>query len=184
MRFFDGVGPQDVLDLRRETAAEVEGRFSLLARERGKIVPGSRRKGKNVWTVYGRTFLATNIVPAALGGAAPPQYVFYIGLGIGAQTEVSTVSQLASPVPISFGTYLKAVGSVDFPNDPVTSAAFIVEFGTTDFAGNPELREAGLFLDDAVPTLGDNNPVAYKNFEPLVKTSQFRLEVRWEIRFR
>jgi hypothetical protein len=33
------------------------------------------------------------------------------------------------------------------------------------------------------PSVGTNPPIAYKVFEPLTKTVDFTLEIRWDIRF-
>lgn len=192
IRLVDGLGPQDVLQLKAgPDRPGVTGYFSMVARERGKIVPGSRREGacqvrqgSNVWTVTGRSFLAYQITPLALGGT--DDRVTYMGLGSGALPEVASVLELQSPLPYSPNLYKKAIVDAEFPNDPPTSVAFICEFEASNFSygGNVELREAGLFLASAVVGVGTGAPVAYKNFEPLTKTSQFRLEIRWEIRFR
>ncbi len=36
----------------------IVGRLSIVCRERGKIVPGTRRFGENIWTFTGREYLA------------------------------------------------------------------------------------------------------------------------------
>ena len=178
----------------------VECNFRMVGRSGGKIVPGTLREGHNVWTVTGRGYLAQLMSNRLY---APPtalrdDKVLWMGLGSGAQPEVASVEALAAPVPYITGTYLKQIQSAVFPTDPPTSVAYNIEFLETEISLGPGsaviLREAGLFsgqkwigvlpMIDIDPDAGNEPPLAYKNFEPLTKTTQFRLQVRWEIRFR
>jgi hypothetical protein len=164
----------------------VRANVELWLTERGKIVPGSRRRGHNVWTFTGREYLAQVITPA-LGWAGRDDKVNYMGVGEGSQPEVASVDQLVANIEYTSGLYLKAIQSIEFPNDPATSTAFLLEFDETEIndATTPkEIREIGLFTSDMLPGTPDQAPVAYKTFEPLTKTEQFRLSVRWEVRFR
>ena len=173
----------------------VEANIELWLTERGKIVPGSRREGHNVWTLTGREYLA-QIMSPALGWSGRPGKVNYMGVGEGSQPEVASVDQLAAGLLYTPGAYLKAITGVIFPTSPATSAAFTIEFTEleiNDGLAPKEVREIGLFTSDTwsggvlvpMPTSTPNQaPVAYKTFEPLTKTEQFRLSVRWEVRFR
>jgi len=170
----------------------VECNFRMFATERGKIVRGSLREGHNVWTVTGRTYLAQSIAYSDYAALTPirSDKVFYMGLGSGAQPEVASVEALANPVPYLTNQYMKPIQSAEFPTDPITSVAFNTEFLEGEISigagASVELREAGLYTENESGHVSDGlgAPVAYKNFEPLVKTTQFRLQVRWEIRFR
>jgi len=174
--------------LRDEFRPEIN--FRMVARERGKIVPGSIREGHNVATVTGREYYAQIGTYSDYVAKTPVRTdrIFYMGVGDGAQPEVASVDQLASAVEWDIGKYLKPISSAEFPNDPATSVVYLCEFLETDISigagGTQEIREAGLFTEISDDAATDNAPLAYKNFEPLVKTTQFRLEVRWEIRFR
>jgi len=199
VRLADRVRTLGRFGLKAGAPREVEGRFSLIGRERGKIVPGTRREGKNVWTLTGREYLAQSQATIVGAWTGRNDKVTYIGFGSGSQPEVASVDRLAAPVQWDGAQYLKSIaifGAVDFPSDPITSVAYILEFEEDEISVggiNVVLREAGLFtaekwngvaLVPIVPADPAEPPVAYKSFEPLTKTIQFRIEVRWEIRFR
>jgi hypothetical protein len=187
----------------------IESNIALCMRERGKIVPKSRRDGHNVITVTGRNMFSKVIAWSALGVTDTPftqRRVRWIGVGAGSQLEVTTVSQLAQAVlaVASPADYLVPINAPpSFPTS--TSVEFAYEFGTTEVStgGVPVLvSEVGLFADvnpasaggsedvagggvpttlnPAVPT---NPPISYKAFEGLTKTKDFTLEVRWTFRF-
>lgn len=187
---------------------EIESNMFAVMRERGKIVPGSRREGHNVFTVTGRNLLSKLLAWKTIGVTDVPytqRRIRWIGVGIGAQLEVPTVSQLVQPVVASGSNYLLAINSPPtFPNS--TSVEYSYEFGTTEIsvgATPVAVTEAGLFADiqpvstgggdeDVAsgalettldPTEPDNPPVAYKAFGALTKTPDFTLEIRWIFRF-
>ena len=130
-------------------------------------------------------------------------------MGEGTQIEATTVSTLVAPVLSTPTDYLVAIQSVEFPTS--NSVRFIKEFLLNEItvtATPVQITEAGLFADvsPAVagygndgsedvahdpgnvdttlnPSLSINAPIAYKAFEPLTKTIDFTLEVRWDFRF-
>jgi hypothetical protein len=191
---------------------QVEGFFSAVCRERGKLVYGTRREGKNIWTLTGREFLAQLMSysfygTAAHGSGSPnpdlptrDDRIRYFGFGIGTQPEVSSVTALVTPITFDGGgTYLAQVALPTYPLAPSRST---VEYGRTytelelSFAGTVNLTEAGLFTDgdsgaNYAPRTRDTSlanaaaqaPAAYKSFEPLKKTQNFVLDVSWQIRF-
>ena len=183
-----------------------------LMRSRGKIVPGSLREDHNVFTITGRNWLSKLISWNAIAADDVPytqRRVRWVGVGTGSQLEVTTVSALANPViaRASPSQYLVPIDSLPtFPTS--TSVEFAYEFATTEITtgGVPvAVSEAGLFTDvnpaetahkgiddvefsPTVPTTLDpsttnNPPIAYKAFEPLVKTFDFTLQIRWTFRF-
>lgn len=186
--------------------------MTALLRERGKIVPHSRREGHNVFTITGRNWLSKLIAWNAINAADEPftqRRVRWVGVGSGSQLEVTTVSALANPViaRAAPNQYLVPLDSpATFPTS--TSVEFAYEFATTEITtgGVPvAVSEAGLFTDvnpadtahkgiddvefsPTVPTTlnpadTNNPPIAYKAFEPLVKTVDFTLQIRWTFRF-
>lgn len=181
----------------------IEGRFHLELRERGKRV--TSRDGFNIWTLTGREFLAELI---ALESNNPRTLfrndrVAYIGMGSGAQSEVSNITSLVDPVVYKTGEYLAALATpATFPSSGTTttktSTRLIREFSTGEISlgYNVVLTEAGLFTDgdpdndwdtSSTPTdfstAAERAPVAYKTFEPITKTTQFTLRVVWDVRF-
>jgi hypothetical protein len=182
--------------------------FHAQMRCRGKLVPSSVRDGHNVFTVTGRNLLARLLSWQTIGGTDIPytnRRVRWMGVGIGSQLEVSTVSSLAQAQLGDAINYLLPVQATEFPT--TTSARFIREFGANEItiSNTPVVvTEAGMFADvlpasaggvddvavdpgnvDTVldPSVGTNPPIAYKVFEPLTKTVDFTLEIRWDIRF-
>ena len=186
--------------------------FYAVLRERGKLVPGSRRVGHNVFTTSGRNWLTKLISWYSTSSVDQPftnRRVRWIGLGTGTQIEATTVAKLVTPVLATSTDYLVAVQAVEFPTS--TSVRFIKEFLLNEISitSTPViLTEAGLFADvnparpglandgsedvpfdpgnvDTVlnPSSGLSAPIAYKAFEPLTKTVDFTLEVRWDFRF-
>lgn len=178
-------------------------------RERGKLVPGSRREGHNVFTNNGKNWLSKLVAWNTIAGADEAythRRVRWMGVGTGSQLEVANVVSLAQAIVAdSLGNYLLPISYPQtFPTS--TSVQFIREFGVNEITltGAPVIvTEVGLFvdvndadnqgtedvavgggvfttLDPEVPT---NAPVAYKSFEALTKTVDFSLEFRWEFRF-
>ena len=195
----------------RENIA-VTANFYAQLRCGGKVVPGSLREGHNVFTSTGRNWLSKLVGWYNVGVTDQPftrRRVRWIGVGTGAQLETESVSSLVTPVLASSSDFLVPIASVEFPDS--SSARFIKEFSLNEInvVGSPvTITEAGLFVDvnPAVtgaltdgtedvphdpgsvdttlnPSLTVNAPVAYKAFEPLTKTVDFTLEVRWDFRF-
>jgi len=191
---------------------KVEGFFSCFARERGKYVPGSRREGKNIWTLTGREFSALLMsysfygTSAHAAGAANPDVPFrddrirYFGFGTGIQPEVSSVSRLVTP--IAFDGANNFLAQVGIPTFPLTPSRTTVQYSRTyselelSVVGSVVLTEAGLFTDGSptssytprtrditLANASQQAPAAYKSFEPFKKTQNFALQVDWQIRF-
>jgi hypothetical protein len=191
----------------RETlkhSPQVKGHVQLEMRERGKLV--GHREGFNIWTLTGREYLTELI---ALQSVNPAREVFrndrvaYLGVGTGAQPEVSNITSLVEPVPYRAGEFLAGLAApATFPvtgtDAARTSVQFLREFsrGEISLGFDVVLSEAGLYTDgdpdndwDITSTPTDyatasgRAPVAYKTFEPITKTTQFTLRVIWEVRF-
>lgn len=188
----------------------IEGFVSMVCRERGKIVPGTRREGKNIVTLAGREFFArvgsySSYSPLT---KARSDSIRYIGFGIGTGVEVSSLTRLVSPTAFdtaSGGLFLAELAIPTYPFQTVGSFGTVVRY-TREFSelelstsGTIALTEAGLFTDGsptATPTAfapGTRNlaiaqaafqaPVAYRTFEPLSKTQKFVIQTLWELRF-
>ena len=213
----DNVTIQDDLYLNGKLAqstkqpVQIEGFFSAVCRERGKIVPFSRRSGSNIWTLTGREYLARLMSYAVYGtGSAPDtpsrdDRIRYIGMGTGTTPEVDTVTQLVSPTAYdSGGAYFLAELSIPtFPfqvsgTNYGNAVQYIREFAEDELSisGPVILTEAGLFTDGApgssfapktrsvsITDAASQAPAAYKSFDALKKTSSFVLQVSWQIRF-
>lgn len=188
----------------------VEGFFSAVCRERGKIVPGTRRQGKNIITLAGREFYArvgsySSYSPLT---KARTDGIRYIGFGIGTTPEVSSVTSLVNPISYSVSSGGLFLADLAIPTYPFqtsgsfgTAVVYTREFAETELStsGTVNLTEAGLFTDGSpistpVPfTPGTRvltidqallqTPNAYKSFEALPKTQNFVLQIAWEIRF-
>lgn len=182
----------------------VGGVFKSVMRERGKIVPGSRREGHNIWTLTGREFIVETISLAALVPARlknRDDALLYFGLGIGSTPEVAAVSRLVDPVVYIAGEFLApAQVPVTFPSvslgTPKTAVQLIREYSDAEISltGPVVLTEFGCFTDGdpasnnvpprptAFDTAKLTAPVGYKTFEPFTKTSGRTLEVIYELR--
>ncbi len=188
----------------------VEGFFSAVCRERGKIVPGSKREGKNIVTLAGREFYArvgsySSYSPLT---KARTDGVRYIGFGTGTTPEVSSVTHLVNPISFdstSGGLFLAELAIPTYPLQTSgsfgTAVRYTREFSEEELSitGSVDLTEAGLFTDGSptstpipfTPGTRDRTtaqaliqaPNAYKSFETLKKTQNFVLQVAWEIRF-
>lgn len=189
---------------------QVEGFVSMVCRERGKIVPFSRREGKNIVTLAGREFYArvgsySSYSPLT---KARQDGVRYVGFGVGTTPEVTTVTKLVSPIAFdssSGGIFLAELAIPTYPFQTAgsfgTVARYTREFAETELSttGTVNLTEAGLYTDGSptsspTPFLpGTRNlvlsqaafqaPNAYRTFEPLPKTQKFVLQIAWEMRF-
>lgn len=183
--------------------AEIRGHLHYELREGGKL--RQDYDGFNIWTLTGREYLAELI---ALQAWSPrtlfrDDRVAYIGVGSGAQAEVSEISSLVDPVAYKTGEYLAVIDApAEFPTSGTsttnTTVRFVREFspGEISLGYNVVLTEAGLFTDgdpdndwdtSSTPTdfttAASRAPVAYKTFEPVTKTTQFTLKVIWDVRF-
>jgi hypothetical protein len=181
----------------------IRGHFQMEIRERGKLV--GCREGDNIWTLTGREYLAELIGLQALATRTTfrEDRVAYIGVGSGAQEEVSNITSLVDPVPYKTGEFLAALSMpATFPTSgtstTTTAIRFVREFSTSEISlgYNVVLTEAGLFTDgdpdddwntSSPPTdfatAAGRAPVAYKAFEPVTKTTQYSLRVVWDVRF-
>ncbi len=188
----------------------VEGFFSAVCRERGKIVPGTRREGKNIVTLAGREFYArvgsySSYSPLT---KARTDGVRYVGFGIGTTPEVSSVTHLVTPISFDISSGGLFLAELAIPTYPLqtsgsfgTAVRYTREFAETELStvGTVNLTEAGLFTDGSpsstpvpfTPGTRDRSlaqslsqaPNSYKSFEILKKTQNFVLQVAWEIRF-
>jgi hypothetical protein len=150
----------------------IEGFFSAVCRERGKIVPGTRRESKNVWTLTGREYLARLMSYSAYGvglNADTParnDRIRYIGFGTGTTPEVSSVSRLIAPTAYTSSGGDKFLAELAIPTYPFqssgsfgTAVRYTREFSETEISISTTviLTEAGLFTDGS-PT---SSPTPY-----------------------
>jgi hypothetical protein len=188
----------------------IEGFFSMYARENGKIVPGSKREGKNIWTLTGREFLARLMSYAAYtpDEAARNDRIRYIGFGVGTTPEVSSVSKLVSPISYTTsggGLFLAELAIPTYPFQTSgsfgTAVRYTREFSETELstAGSVLLTEAGLFTDGSPTSSPDpfepgtrdltlaqaqfQAPMGYKTFEAFRKTQNMIISCFYEVRF-
>lgn len=188
----------------------IEGFFSMYARERGKIVPGSRREGKNIWTLTGREFLARLMSYASYSPNEPARNdrIRYIGFGTGLAPEVSSVSRLVSPIAYttsSGGLFLAELALPTYPFQTSgsfgTAVRYTREFEETELStsGSVQLSEVGLFTDGSPTSSPDpfepgtrnrtlaqaqfQAPAGYKSFDPFRKTQNMIISSFYEVRF-
>lgn len=203
------VRTRDVEDSGKERVY-IEGFFSMYARERGKIVPGSRREGKNIWTLAGREFLARLMSYSAYAPdeAARNDRIRYLGFGIGTTPEVSSVSRLVSPIAYttsSGGLFLAELAIPTYPFQSSgsygTAVRYTREFSETELStvGSVLLTEAGIFTDGSPTSTPDpfepgtrnltlaqaqfQAPMGYKTFEAFRKTQNMIISCFYEVRF-
>jgi len=205
-------GGQSVLagDPIKKEKVYIEGFFSMYARERGKIVPGSRREGHNIWTLTGREFLARLMSYASYSPDEPARNdrIRYIGFGVGTTPEVSSVSALVSPIAYTTsggGLFLAELAIPTYPFQTSgsfgTAVRYTREFSETDLStvGSVLLTEVGLFTDGSPTSSPDpfepgtrntslaqaqfQAPVGYKTFEAFRKTQNMIISSFYEVRF-
>lgn len=190
-------------DLTQESVVGVTGWVKMVMRERGKIVPGSHREGKNVWTNTGREFLAM-LMSIATGPTTKfrTDSISYIGLGTGTNpTAGAGIVSLVAPIAFQPGDFLAQLDvPPTFPLAPSrTTVRFhrtFTENQITYVPGTVNISEMGLFTDGdpalnnaagtrniTLATSGSAAPCAYKTFDPLAKTESMQIDVAWEIRF-
>ena len=185
---------------------EVSCNFFLEARQNGKLI--TTREGHNVFTDTGANWLSRLCAWSTIGATDIPftnRRVRWVGLGTGTQSEVASVTSLATPAQVTQGIYLGEIQSTTTPT--TRSVEFVREFGTSEVSiaslglNVVSISEAGLFVDvqpaststgvddsraagsstDTTlnPSFSLNAPVAYKTFQPLNKTQDFSFTVRW-----
>jgi len=189
-------------DLDKPTV-EVRGWVKLVMRERGKIVPGSHRTGKNIWTNTGKEFLALKMsIATAPSNSFRTDNVAYLGVGTGSQLEDASVLALVTPAAYAAGLFLAALDiPPTFPLLPTRTAVkyertFAENEITLSLGSSVPISELGLFTDGSplssfapgtrdltLASASSQAPNAYKTFEPVTKTDSLELDVSWEIRF-
>ncbi len=127
---------------------------------------------------------------------SPPLTPAYAGTNVQTDTD-PTVTVLERPVRVSGASdsypYSDPsniwLGQVQAPvlHTTATQSTFSRLFSTTDVSYTPflsvPLSEIALFTASAVPSVYNNNPVAYDTFDTISKTNAFALEIDWTIRF-
>ena len=181
-----------------KSVIEVEGWVEIVARERGKIVPGSSRSGHNVWTTVGKEYLAVLMQIDRGIGTNRSDRMAYIGAGIGAQPEEPSVTNLVQPTPYLAGMFLAPLDPPTYPLNPAkTSVRYHYQYSELELTlapGRLDLSEFGLFTnggqndpstarDRSSGNASKQSPMAYKALEPIGKTQYLSLDVIWEIRF-
>lgn len=192
---------RDIFDER--SVIEVDGWVHVLARERGKIVPGSRRDVHNVFTNTGREFLSMLMSYQAAGSPFRNDRVAYLGVGSGSHIEEPGVISLASPLPYTDGMFLAPIDIIatTFPLSPArTSVRYSITFSESEitFGANTNvlISELGLFTDGeqssfvvgardrTLSAAPYQSPISYKNLgDPVEKTSSLELQIEWEYRY-
>jgi hypothetical protein len=186
---------------KEKSVIEVHGWVRTLMRERGKIVPGSRTEGHNVWTDTGREYLAMLMTYQADGSVYRNDKIKYMGVGTGMRVEGPGVSSLAVPATLEAANFLAPIAnaSTTFPYTPSrTSVRYSVTYTESQLSvtGPVSITELGLFTDGHRSTFavggrditmanaGEQAPVAYKYMaEPIEKTQALQFLVEWEIRY-
>lgn len=162
----------------------------LHMRDRGKIVPGSRREGHNVFTYTGRDWMAQLVAwDPTTDSMYSHDRIRWMGAGSGIQPEIPAVLYLDSPLEVTSGVYLAPLvsGAATFPN--ASSVKLTHEFAASElsFGGTVMVSELALYVDEDAanvdPALTTNAAAFYKTFDPVAKLSSFSLEVIWELKF-
>jgi hypothetical protein len=188
----------------RPDGPTIGGVLTMQMRERGKIVPGSRREGHNIWTLTGREFIVETITLKQLAPTRQKHRddaLLYFGLGSGVQPEVAEVARLLNPVEYLPGEFLaQAQVPSSFPASATGSARTAVrlirEYATHELSmGAPvTITEFGCFTDGdpansnipgrptGMGVASTQAPVGYKTFDPFTKTPSRTLEVIYELR--
>jgi hypothetical protein len=191
-----------------KSVVETKNWVTCLMRERGKIVPGSRREGCNVWTNTGREYVAMFMSLQADGTPYRSDRLTLIGVGTGALVEEPNVSALANPIAYAGSNFLAPldVTATSFPLLPTrTMVRYSRVFSEIELTVPDQgltsvlISELGLFTngnqstfaigasptgrDISVDNASRQSPVAYKNLgEPVEKTQGLEFEVSWEVR--
>ena len=186
-----------------EATLGIRGDMRIEARERGKLV--TTREGHNVCTLSGREFLLER---AVLSAVAPSRVqtrsdcLRYIGMGSGAQPEVSGVTSLVQPIPYVAGEFLAPlnlpVWTLDSGGSGTRTAVQLVrEFsaGELSLGATVLVSEAGLYSDGDpnndmevgdtptdLATAGGRAPFFYRSFDPITKNTDRTIRIVWTIR--
>jgi hypothetical protein len=126
----------------------------------------------------GRDLMRRLLVPPAFTGSlngATDACISYIEMGDGTTAETVGDQALAGPLLGSFPEARKALTSVEY-DATSTYVTFVFEFAESEL--NTTISEAALLTG---PTRLDF--VARKTFGAFTKTSDFTLQLRWQIRF-
>lgn len=191
------INPNDFIQVHTNIFIEV--------RERGKLV--TSRQGHNVFTDTGRDWLSKLAAWQTIGSPDVPytqRRVRWMGLGTGTQAETAGVTQLQNPAQVTQDIYLGAIQSSNILS--FNSVEFVREFSTSEISipilglNVVPITEAGIFVDVQPASTSDgvddspaggvsdttldtssqvNSPVAYKVFDPINKTVDFSLVIRW-----
>lgn len=176
---------------------ELLANVTAFLREDGLVVPGSVRKGHNIFTRFGAEWLAQLCAWSALGSGVvhdtprDNRRVRWASVGTGMQLEVVGITQMVAPAIVSGSDYLDAIDPAAEVSWPVPSSKKLEHvFGTSDLPDPVTITEAGLFVDYndggtlLDPTVATHPPIVYKVISPaLVKDSSKELVLRWELRF-
>lgn len=191
---------------------QIEYNFEAYLVIKGRVVPGSVRRGHNVFTRPGRLWLSRLITWSGIRDVVSEptlddvpftsDRVRWFGVGTGAWVETPDIDSLRSPALINGTDYLKlasvAPAYPDASRRVRTSVLFSTTFTTAELPGNPEISEAGMFVDandtagvygvtsTAMPvTTSDASPAFYKVLDPPLQkmTGTHNLVVTWELRF-
>lgn len=176
--------------------------FHACLQENGLVVPGSRRVGHNVFTNFGREWLAQLVGWSTIGVSTDDIEftnfkVRWLMVGTGTQLEQVGVARLVSGLTVTTGpdVYLREVPDPPTIFPTTSSVRWVTTYtgASADFdhhGASVDVTEAGLFVDEdsgGGPSLstGDPNlnPVAYKTFPVLTKLAAQDLIIRWEFRF-
>jgi hypothetical protein len=151
-----------------------------------------RRVLNGVLTNTGRAWLRDLATWQAVGttdSSITEKRVRWIGVGSGGFPMIPPVLTLQQAIEVTAGYYLTELESPPtFPT--VQSLRLRREFSTSEVSiSSPVLvSEVGLFVDQN-PTLSlnpadsNNQPVWYKSFGGLVKSSDFSLVIEWDLKF-
>jgi hypothetical protein len=174
----------------------VRGRVEIEARERGKLVYSLNKN--NVFTITGREWVAQLMSYSNYSPLTPTRNdrIRYIGVGTGIKPQVATVDSLAAPTSVDGANFLARLNLPTYPLSPAkTEIMFTKLFDVNEIsvAGTVTIQEAGLFTDGGPPnytpgsidltmaSAATNTPVAYFTFDPIPKTQNITLAIKWTL---
>lgn len=175
----------------------LDANFEIWASDSGGLVPGSYRRGHNVFTDVGLEWLARATVWSSLSPdtAVDERRLRWLGLGSGAQYAHRGVSALVTPLTITTGPdeYIRVLGTRSEPTNNAQRFVTVFTGASADFdhhGASVVVSEAALYADvhDGVGTILDPSqassvPVAYIVFDPVTKLQAQDLTITWELRF-
>lgn len=190
-------GGQEVRRSYSDRGIEIKGSFIIEAFERGKKIRSKCREEHNIWLLEGRAYDAMVKSYASYAPDTPVRNdrIRYVGVGSGTQPEVSTISRLVTPVAWDVGGHFLAPLDIPTFSPDFTIVTYTRTFQTTDIsiAGTITISEIGLFTDGVAPsyTPGSRDttlvnatsqrPLCYRTFEPLPKTTDTTLVIRYSL---